>query len=279
MNPIIKYSGGKRREFKEFKTYIPEHFINYYEPFLGGGATFFALKPKHAYLSDINQNLIHFYQDLQQNAPLVMRELKFLQYKYSTNVAHNKIEYKKQHYVTNDKNQKMYYLLRDMFNGNIMSAYHYATLYYFINKTAYAGMMRYNKHGKFNVPFGRYLHFNLPNKKQIQLLQSAHIQCCSYQKMFHCATSRDFMFLDPPYDSTFSSYGNGAPFGTSNQIELARQFKQLKCRALMIIAKTPLIMKLYHNFIKDSYGKRYSINIKNRFKSKTYAQHLIITNY
>ena len=59
-----------------------------------------------------------------------------------------------------DPNDDLYYRIRDMFNGKIPSKYEKATLYFFINKTAYSGMIRYNSSGNFNVPYGRYANFN-----------------------------------------------------------------------------------------------------------------------
>ena len=94
------------------------------------------------------------------------------------------------------------------------------------------------------------------------------------------ATEDDFMFLDPPYDCVFSDYGNVEHkdgFNEKHHIELANQYKNLKCKALMVIGRTPLTEKLYGDYIVDEYGKSYTVNIRNRFKSK--ASHILISNY
>lgn len=94
------------------------------------------------------------------------------------------------------------------------------------------------------------------------------------------AKTEDFIFLDPPYDCIFSDYGNSEyadGFGEAEHRRLAADFKNLSCKALMIIGKTNLISDLYQGYIKDEYFKSYSVNIRNRFKSQT--QHLIITNF
>jgi DNA adenine methylase len=94
------------------------------------------------------------------------------------------------------------------------------------------------------------------------------------------ADKDDFMFLDPPYDCVFSDYGNiehKDGFNERNHIELANQYKQLKCKALMVIGRTPLTEKLYGEMIVDEYGKSYAVNIRNRFKSE--ASHILISNY
>ncbi|RZK53674.1 MAG: DNA adenine methylase, partial [Pedobacter sp.] len=90
----------------------------------------------------------------------------------------------------------------------------------------------------------------------------------------------DFMFLDPPYDCVFSDYGNTEHkdgFNEKNHTELANAYKQLKCKALMVIGRTPLTEKLYGDLIVDEYGKSYAVNIRNRFKSV--ASHILISNY
>jgi DNA adenine methylase len=92
------------------------------------------------------------------------------------------------------------------------------------------------------------------------------------------ATPNDIMFLDPPYDCIFNSYGNlEKDFDDDEQRRLAEDFKNLNTRALMVIAKTPLTEELYKKYIIDEYDKNYSVNIKNRFKSE--AKHIIIKNY
>lgn len=278
--PIIKYRGGKQKELPYFEKYIPTKINTYYEPFLGGGSVYFYLSPQKAYLADINDNLIHFYNDLKMNFNIVKHELSSLQSIYETN-RYNFEELKKSHpdEHVEDKNDDLYYSIRDMYNGIIPSQYCYATLYYFINKTAYSGMIRYNSKGQFNVPYGRYKNFNtsLLTNNHKQLLDRALFNCESYENSFKLAQNDDFIFLDPPYDTTFSDYGNKKDFGETEHRKLAEDFKQLSAPALMIIADTPLIHELYSDYIRAIYSKNYSVNIRNRFNSK--AIHLVITNY
>jgi DNA adenine methylase len=98
--------------------------------------------------------------------------------------------------------------------------------------------------------------------------------------IFEMADKDDFMFLDPPYDCVFSDYGNVEykdGFNEKNHIELANQYKTLKCKALMVIGRTPLTERLYGDFIVEEYGKSYAVNIRNRFKSA--ASHILVSNY
>ena len=143
-------------------------------------------------------------------------------------------------------------------------------------------MIRYNANGEFNVPFGRYKNFNtdLITEKHSKLLKQAQIVCGDYEKIFKTAKEDDFMFLDPPYDCVFSDYGNEETkngFLENEHKRLAQNFYELKCKAMMVIGKTELTENLYKDYIIGEYEKDYSVNIKNRFKSK--ATHIIVVNY
>lgn len=282
MNPILKYRGGKTKEIKLFKKYIPK-FDTYIEPFFGGGAIYFYLEPEKAIINDINYRLIEFYVDLVKEYAKTRKELDFLEKEYKIN--RTAFEEKKMQYPDEkvlDANEHIYYEIRDMFNKKIYPQYTYATIYYYINKTAYSGMIRYSKAGEYNVPYGRYKNFNthLLTDNHYDLLKTAKIMNTDYVKAFKLAKPNDFIFLDPPYDTTFSEYGNEVftgDFGEDEHRRLAEDFKNLSCKAMMIIGETELTDELYSSYIKDKYLKKYSVNIRNRFKSS--ASHLIITNY
>ena len=101
-----------------------------------------------------------------------------------------------------------------------------------------------------------------------------------YFEIFRMTNEDDFMFLDPPHDCVFSDYGNVEykyGFNERNHIKLSRLYKQLKCKNLMVIGRTPLTERLYGDMIVDEYGESYSVNIRNQFKSE--ASHILISNY
>lgn len=287
MEPIIKYPGGKRREIKHFAKYMPDNFDKYFEPFLGGGAVFFELMPKNAFLSDANRQLMDFYKDFSKHYMRVRRELEALAAEFRLNQREYELEKTinpKEHVV--NRNENRYYYMRDMFNGLAPLQYSYATVYYYINAMAYGCIMRYNKSGLFNTSFGHRKRLNLDNADlaHAQLLQQAELKCCKYKYAFERATEKDFTFLDPPYDGTFARYGStdsGGWFNEDNHRELAQDFKNLSCKALMIIGKTPLTEELYRGYIRDEYGVHYAIDVnKTIAKSKSGQNtHLIITNY
>lgn len=283
MKPIIKYRGGKSKEIPLYLKYIPQ-FNTYFEPFFGGGATYFYLEPENAVINDINKPLIDFYRSIASNDFFqIKNELNSLDIQYKKNrEIFKKRKIDSPDDKVHDPNDDLYYKIRDMFNRKIEPSYNIATLYYFINKTAYSGMIRYNSKGEFNVPYGRYANFNtqLLTLEHHHLLKDAKILNTSYEKVFDLSTNKDFIFLDPPYDTTFSDYGNEmftGDFGEDEHRRLASDFKNLTTPTLMIIGETNLTRELYSKYIKDIYKKNYSVNIRNRFSSK--SNHLIITNY
>lgn len=283
MKPLVKYRGGKSKEIPHLEKHIPNFEGRYIEPFFGGGAMYFYLEPKRAIINDINTKLMSFYKGVKSDFEILQKELSEIEKIYRIN--RKKFEELKTKTPTkrvDDDNEALYYQIRDMFNDLTDKKYSDALLYFFINKTAYSGMIRYNSKGEFNVPYGRYANLNtsLVTKAHSRLLTNAEIYNCDYKNIFEMAEEDDFMFLDPPYDCVFSDYGNAEHkdgFNAKNHTELANAYKQLKCKALMVIGRTPLTEKLYGDMIVDEYGKSYAVNIRNRFKSE--ASHILISNY
>lgn len=282
MNPVLKYRGGKSREIPRFLQYIPDDFNRYIEPFFGGGAVYFYLEPDNAIINDLNTRLMTFYQELRNNYPEMRKQLDELQSLYEKNQK----EYKRLKTLSPNErvpnaNEELYYKMRELFNhpnGEFLDG----VLYFFINKTAYSGMIRYNNSGEYNVPFGRYPNLNtrLITEQHSELLQRTELYNLDYKKIFDMAQEDDFIFLDPPYDCVFNDYGNidmMNGFDEEQHRRLAEEFKKLSCRALMIIGKTPLTEELYKDYIFDEYYKNYSVNIKNRFNND--KMHIVVKNY
>lgn len=283
MKPMIKYRGGKSKEIPHIMWHIPRFAGRYIEPFFGGGALFFHLEPRQAIINDINSKLMTFYRGVRNDYVTLRAELDEIERIYTKN--RKDFDALKAIFPTErveDKNEELYYRLRSMFNGTINKEYSDALLYYYINKTAYSGMIRYNARGEFNVPFGRYQHLNtqLVSLSHSRLLQRAEIFNTDYSDIFNLCEPNDFVFLDPPYDCIFSDYGNEEykeGFNEDNHRRLANDFANLPCKALMVIGRTPLTEELYRRYIVDEYGKNYAVNIRNRFKSE--AKHIVVANY
>ncbi|MEO6831178.1 MAG: Dam family site-specific DNA-(adenine-N6)-methyltransferase [Chitinophagaceae bacterium] len=283
MKPLIKYRGGKTKEIPHLERHIPKFSGRYIEPFFGGGAMFFYLEPQKAIINDINSKLMSFYTGVKFNLDRLQVELSEIEKTYRINrTKFENLKAQTPNERVEDENERLYYQLRDMFNDLTEKRYSDALLYFFINKTAYSGMIRYNSKGEFNVPYGRYPNLNtsLVTIAHSRLLANTEIHNLDYKDIFEIAAPDDFMFLDPPYDCVFSDYGNAEHkdgFNEQNHIGLANHFRQLSCKSLMVIGRTPLTEKLYGDMIVDEYGKSYSVNIRNRFKAS--ASHILISNY
>lgn len=283
MKPLIKYRGGKSREIPNIEKYIPQFEGRYIEPFFGGGAMYFYLEPKKAIINDINSKLMDFYNGVKNDYPHLRTELTEIEKIYEENRLHFD-SLKKIHPTEHveDKNEALYYSIRDMYNGLKEKTYSDALIYFFINKTAYSGMIRYNSKGEFNVPFGRYHHLNttMVSQKHSALLSNSQIYNKDYKDIFDMTSTDDFMFLDPPYDCVFSDYGNKEykdGFNDDSHRKLASDFKNLGCKTLMVIGKTKLTEELYGNMIVGEYPKKYAVNIRNRFQAA--ANHILVANY
>lgn len=201
MKPFVKWAGGKRQILSKIKKLIDEAIddnklsdYTYIEPFLGGGAVFFSVRPKTAIINDLNGDLINAYRVLQSCD-------------YEQLIAKLKVHNKK--YL--DCPDDYYYEIRhqdrnDDFKN--MSAVDRAARMIFLNRTCYNGLYRVNNCGYFNTPIGRY---NNPLICDEQNLMEIHdylstsqnnieILNESYEAAFNKAQDGDIIYVDPPYD-------------------------------------------------------------------------------
>jgi DNA adenine methylase len=259
LKPLIKWSGGKSDEIKMFEKYFPEKYDKYIEPFVGGGSVYFYLNPNNAIISDVHKELIDLYRSIGKGKGQEIYE--FME--------------------KSPNDEPTYYKIRDEMEIN--HELDSAKRFYYQRKTCFRGMLRYNKNGKFNIPFGRYktINFNeLINKKYETLLGKTEILNKGFEYIFeNYNNENNFMFLDPPYDSEFTDYGY-CQFGKEEQKKLAFQFKNTKIKCLMIIGKTKFIEELYSGYIVSEYDKKYRFKLyDNRVGDEINVKHLIIKNY
>ena len=256
--PLIKWSGGKKDELKEIQPFIPKSYSIYLEPFVGGGAVFFHLNSDRSVINDVHTELIDFYQSIK-------------------NGKSNEIyTFMKEH--LND--EETYYKVR---RDNVSDILDNAKRFYYLRKTCYRGMMRYNKKGEFNIPFGRYKTYNyeeLHNVEYEDILKRTEIYNKDFEYIFEMYNSVDnFMFLDPPYDSEFTDYGY-CKFGKNEHEKLAKYFKETNIKCLMVIGKTQFIEDLYKDYIVGEYDKKYRFKLHSgRIGNEINTKHLIIKNY
>jgi len=259
LKPLVKWSGGKGDEIKQFEKYIPSNYDTYLEPFIGGGALFFHLAPNKAVISDVHTELVDLYTSIGQG---------------KANEIH---EFMEQH--PND--EPTYYRVRDEMPIN--NSLDNAKRFFYERKTCFRGMLRYNKKGKFNIPFGRYKTINysdLQNGAYEALLARTQVLNTSFEHVFDNYNNENhFMFLDPPYDSEFTDYGY-CQFGKKEQEKLAKCFKETKIKCLMIIGSTDFIKDLYKDYIVDEYDKNYRFKLYDgRVGDEINTKHLVIKNY
>lgn len=171
-------------------------------------------------------------------------------------------------------------------------------LYYYIREFSYSGMFRYNSSGSFNAPYGGFSYNKktfdeklkqISNKGEINnFLKNVNIYNNDFETFFDTFLlhNSDFIFLDPPYDSNFSSYSNNA--FTQDDHERLANFLKTKCIAnfMLVIKKTDFIDSLYSEEEPICYSKKlhvydfsnlYSVNFKSR--NDRQVTHLLVTNY
>lgn len=182
-----------------------------------------------------------------------------------------------------------YMFMRYLYNHPFkISLGRYAAVFYFVHEYCYSSMYRYNKNNEFNVPYGGISYNTKDFRKKIDYLLSdkvhkkistAGIFCEDFENFLNALnlTQNDFIFIDPPYDSAFSTYANNE-FNHEEQIRLYNHLKNTPAKIMIIIKYTEFIYSLYkNNFNIIGFDKKYMVNFKNRNNRDT--KHLIITNY
>lgn len=160
-------------------------------------------------------------------------------------------------------------------------------IFYFVREFCYGSMFRYNKANEFNIPYGGIAYNGKDFRKKIDLIFSEETQkyfntTDIFSEDFECildmANEKDFIFIDPPYDTNFSEYENRI-FGENDQRRLAKILHNIKANFLLIIKNSPLISELYQNngYNVYAFDNKYSYCVKGR--NDRNAVHLIITNY
>jgi len=205
--PVLKWAGGKRGLLPKIKSCFPKDFRSrrYHEPFLGGGAVFFWLKPKRGSINDVNRRLMNFYMVLRDEPEALINEAK--KYPY---------------------NEGAYYKLRDRFNQKEIDPIEEAALLLYFNKTAYNGLYRENSKGEFNVPFGSYNKPTIVHERRLlkasKVLKRVEILYEDFSHILNTAGEGDLCYLDPPYQpisetANFTDYSkNGFDFNDQRRL-------------------------------------------------------------
>jgi DNA adenine methylase len=178
---FIRYPGGKQRQLSCLMPYLPNRdsikglFV---EPFVGGGAVFFAASPQKALLADINPTLIDLYRGIRLHPLEVWKLFK----KFPST-------------------KKGYYKIRDF--GEESSLAYRAARILFLNRTCFKGMWRENSFGQFNVGYGGQDRRWVVNRRVLltvsKFLKRAKLRINDFEETINSCREDDFLFLDPPY--------------------------------------------------------------------------------
>lgn len=272
--PFVKWVGGKRQllsQFRSMNLYPPEKFNTetgkYFEPFVGGGAVFFDLLPKTAYLSDLNNELIITYNVIKNDTENLIKSLK------------------------KHKTDKEYFLKIREQNPEKLSDLHISSRFIYLNRTCFNGMYRVNSKNKFNVPFGKYTNPLICDENNLRkvskALKNVEIKKQDYKKVLKDAKRGDFIYFDPPYypiskTASFTSYTSES-FLDKEQIELRNTFVKLHKRGCFVMlsnSNTPFINKVYSEptglrITKVQAGRAINSDASKRGK----ITEVLITNY
>ena len=343
MEPIVKWPDDKTAELPVILDAMTTEYDRYFEPFVGGGALFFALERPNSYVNDASADFSGLYRiigdagrhdafgkelhavyalfavmtlvagehaadfaflhdvtvngrdipiddahiggivaDVLQNAhDAEVPEYVFAQGKLAIETRRNvlaKVRHIAKLEATHGKlsqddladnyecalKASVYMAMRNAYNDDgLVGTTGHAVAFYFVREYCYSSMFRYNKNGKFNVPYGGISY----NRKNFGVKMRRH-----------SPDADDFVFLDPPYDTEFSTYDRNA-FTYDDQKRLAHWCMETTAMVMLVVKDTPLMRELYtpDKFAIGEFGKTYQVSFKARNDRK--AKHLLITNY
>lgn len=222
LKPPLKWAGGKRWLVPHLAPLWREYADRrYVEPFCGGLAVVLGLQPERALLNDVNPHLINFYRHLQSG-------------------MHLQIE------MRND--EQLFYGHRERFNCLIQNGgaqgREAAELFYYLNRTCFNGLCRFNKGGEFNVPFGTYTTINYATdlEEYAGALKQWEFTSVDVEKV--AIDETDFIYADPPYDAEFTTYSPGG-FSWEDQKRTAELLAKHPGPVVISNQATDRIVELY----------------------------------
>ncbi len=222
LNPPLKWAGGKRWLVPALLPWWRSHArLRLVEPFCGGLAVALALRPERALLCDVSPHPINFYRHLQGSLRI-------------------RIPMRNEH--------ELYYRHRLEFNrlvtGRGLWTRKAASLFYYLNRTGYNGLCRFNRKGEFNVPFGR--HQSIRYRRDFSAYRAVLAPWVFRHGDFESIELEpgDFVYADPPYDVEFRQYAKDG-FEWPEQERLARWLRRHRGPVILSNQATPRIEALY----------------------------------
>lgn len=222
LRPPLKWAGGKRWLVPHLKPLWQSNMHRrLVEPLCGGLAVTLGLMPANALLNDINVHLINFFRWLREGLYIEIS-------------------------MVNEK--LLYYTYRERFNKLIKerkeNTKEAAGLFYYLNRTGYNGLCRFNQKGEFNVPFGRYSNINYVRDYQLyrDAFQQWEFKCLDFEQLI--LDKEDFIYADPPYDVEFTYYSKDG-FSWDDQVRLANWLAKHPGPVVLSNQATERIIELY----------------------------------
>lgn len=234
VQPFLKWPGGKRWLVPELVKIIGRRdYATYREPFLGGGALFFALRPKQSVLSDINSDLINTYRQVKYQTPALLEQLRPIPI-----------------------NQVTYQRFRE---GHPKSSLEKAVRFLYLNRTAFGGMYRLNQQGKFNVPFGGGERTTAPLwdydllASSARALRVSNLLTTDFEAAIAEAKKGDLVYCDPTYTVAHNNNGfiryNERNFSWADQKRLSRSCQSAAARGALVI-----VSNAYHREVLELFA-------------------------
>jgi DNA adenine methylase len=245
--PFIKWVGGKRQLLPALTAHAPREFGRYHEPFLGGGAFFFHLRPARAVLSDTNARLVRTWRGVRDRVEDVIAHLSDWPY-----------------------DRDFYLSLRERPIDDADDA-ELAAWFIYLNRTGFNGLYRVNRRNIFNVPFGAYVNPTICDADLLRAASAAlaetDLRVEDFSTVLDRAEPGDFVYFDPPYvplsaTSSFTAY-TADGFGMAEQARLRDTAAALKARGVRVLlsnSSAPAVHELYADFSKTPVAAARAIN-------------------
>jgi DNA adenine methylase len=263
VSPFLKWAGGKRWFLHLVRGLVPRDHRRYFEPFLGSGSVFFALRPRNAYLSDSNGELIATFRQVRDHPEEVIEVLEQLAY-----------------------DEDLYYGLR---SAALQTEAQRAARVIYLNRCCWNGLYRVNRLGQFNVPFGSR---DTPPvicdseliRRASAALRDVGLRTLDFETALHRVGSGDFVFADPPYTVTHGNNGfvkyNERIFSWEDQERLRSSLLGIHRRGGLFFltnADHPSIRRLYAGFCVRRLQRHSIIAGDSNFRRP--VSELVVTNY